>query len=156
MDAHELFIMLESGLCFYSKSQQQKMDCDLFGGFFTALNSVAQAMGVDEISSLILNHSLYTFSRVYNLLFVVRTDAGKRKDQIEKLLERVKRVFFRHFPPEQYWIKAVGGDLLGIRINNSDRVGSINIDDEKYQMLDTEYEELFADPLERMKMSLWS
>ncbi len=132
------------------------MDCDLFGGFFTALNSVAKAMGVDNISSLVIDQALYTFSKVFNLIFIIRTSAEAKQERIRKLLGKITQVFFKHFPPEQYWEKKSLAPGPNAVIKDNDLIGYIAFKPEKYQKLDADYAELFANPLDKMKTTLWS
>ncbi len=133
-----------------------KLECDLFAGFFTALNSVAKTMGVDSISSLVIDRTLYTFSKVFNLVFVIRTSTGARQEQVRKLLGKIKNIFFKHFPPEQYWEKKVLTPAPDMLDEQKDVIGYISFRQGKIQELDAEYEDLFADPLEKMKLSLWN
>ncbi len=147
--------MLDSGLCFYSKTPEVKMDSDLFGGFFIAIDSVAKAMGADNISSLVIDRALYTFSRVFNLLFVIRTNAGVKEDRVRKLLAKVKQVFFKHFPPEQYWEKPALPRVTDASIERDDMIGHIPYKQEKIQKLDAEYEEMLVSPLEKLKTAIW-
>ncbi len=126
------------------------------GGFFSALNSVATAMGVDALSSLVIDRSRYTFSKVFNLIFVIRTSAGAKEEKVKKLLGKVKQVFFKHFPPEQYWEKKALAPKLDTLIEKNDMIGYVAFKPEKYQKMDADYAELFPNPVERMKLTLWS
>ncbi len=156
MDFQELYILLDSGLCFYSKTRRLNEESDLLGGFFTAIDSFAKVMGVDNISSFVMGHSLYSFSRVYNLLFVIRTSAGIKREHLKRLLERVQQIFFKHFPPEQFWEKPIITRVQNNSKGNNDMIGQIIVQPEKFQNLNTDFEVLFDDPLEKLKASLWS
>ncbi len=131
------------------------MHCDLFGGFFTAINSVARSIGVESISSLVIDRTLYTFSKAHNLIFIIRTSTGGKQEQVRRLLNRVKQVFFKHFPPEQFWENNISLPAPDASNDNKDRIGHISYEHENIEELDADYREFFPDPLERMKALLW-
>ncbi len=122
------------------------MECDHFGSVLTAINTVAQAIGANDITSLVTNKTQYTITKTNQLLFVVQIDTGFKQVQITRLLETVKSIFFKHFPPEQYWGATKTTQPQSTLRENDDWIGHVPFSMDKYQMLDAEYEKLFAGP----------
>src|SRR5271157_5225483 len=70
---HDLWIMRENGIVLYQKCSGDVINGDLFGGFMSAINSVAALMSNSDIQSMI---------------------------KVDKKLVELSRLFFKQYTPD--------------------------------------------------------
>ncbi|OLS15592.1 MAG: hypothetical protein RBG13Loki_0776 [Promethearchaeota archaeon CR_4] len=101
-------------------------------------------MGADAIDSLALNQSLYTFSKANGMLFVLRTDKDATKGEIPRRLEKIKLIFFNHYPAEKYVENWFVSELAWKPVEKT-KYGQIVYNLDGYKALAAEYESFFSD-----------
>jgi hypothetical protein len=131
----DLWIMQEGGAVLFKHTQSEKIDPQLFGGFMSALNSMAATFSQDGLNNFELGELRFFVLKHKGLIFVANTKKKVKPKLVEKDIQNNITKFIKKYPEEviQNW----NGDLAF------------------FNSFKAEIEDTFETPLEKLKQSLW-
>jgi|SRR5271157_85292 len=97
---HDLWIMRENGIVLYQKCSGDVINGDLFGGFMSAINSVAALMSNSDIQSMIMGNKKLSMIKRHGILFIAFHDKRDRESKVDKKLVELSRLFFKQYTPD--------------------------------------------------------
>lgn len=97
----DIWILKEdSGIVVFHRVFDDKLDVQLFGGLMSALNSFAEQLSKEGISSFELSNKRFTLMKKKGFLFVASSDKDEREKRVKNELQRISEKFFDSYPPE--------------------------------------------------------
>lgn len=97
----DIWILKEdSGIVVFHRVYDDKLDVQLFGGLMSALNSFAEQLSKEGISSFELSNKRFTLMKKKGFLFVASSDKDEREKHVKKELQRISEKFFDLYPLE--------------------------------------------------------
>lgn len=90
----------ESGIVVFHRVFDEELDVQLFGGLMSALNSFAEQLSKEGISSFELSNKRFTLLKREGLLFVASSDNDEKIKRVQRELKRISDKFFEIYPPE--------------------------------------------------------
>ncbi|MBD3230202.1 MAG: hypothetical protein GF329_18635 [Candidatus Lokiarchaeota archaeon] len=94
----EIWIINPSGVTIFNLSEGEKVDPQLIGGFFSAINSFIQQLGEKNLKTLILGRSKMTILQGFKkLLFIARSKKDAKNKKILKMLNFVEEEFKKKY-----------------------------------------------------------
>lgn len=107
----EIWIINDFGVCLFNYALEKKMEPELFGPVFTALNQFGQKAVKNSLREISMgsNYLLSLDMPDYNLKLVGRTSHTQNRKIIEKMLNEIADEFRKSFSLEQ--IKKFKGQI---------------------------------------------
>jgi hypothetical protein len=105
----EFWVMLEGGSVLYRHTHSDIVDPQLFGGFMSAINSIAATFTKDGLNNFELGNLQFFVLKRDGLIFVANTKKNVKPQKVEKEIQNNINKFVSKYPPEllQTW----NGDL---------------------------------------------
>ena len=95
-----VWIMKTDGIVLFHKGTEEKINCDLFAGFISAINVLASQMDERGLSEIEFGYQRLTISKVHDVLFIMLHDKQIKQKKIEVRLSQIAAVFFGLYPPQ--------------------------------------------------------
>lgn len=131
----DLWIMQDGGAVLFKHTQSDRVDSQLFGGFMSAINSIAATFSKEGLNNFELGDLRFYLMRQDGLLFVANTNKNVKPQKVEKDIKENITKFVKKYPREvlHNW----NGDLTF------------------FNDFKNEIEETLEDPLTKLKSTLW-
>lgn len=100
MEIHSLYILKESGVCFYSRNfsdEDHKIKVDLITPFFSAILSFSENVVSKRLEVLEMSGLRFVFRKERGFVFVVLADDDANLLFIRSRLDKITQAFFRTF-----------------------------------------------------------
>ncbi|TFF96188.1 MAG: hypothetical protein EU547_06720 [Promethearchaeota archaeon] len=94
----EVWIVNPSGVTMFNLSEGEKIDPQLIGGFFTAIQQFVESLGEKNLKTIILGDSKITVYQGFkNLLFIARSKKNVKDKKLISYIEFVEEQFKLEF-----------------------------------------------------------
>jgi hypothetical protein len=94
----EIWIVNRSGITMFNLSEGDKIDPQLIGGFFTAIQQFVESLGEKNLKTIILGDSKITVYQGFNeLLFITRSKKDAKDKKLISYIEFVEEQFKSEF-----------------------------------------------------------
>ena len=93
----ELWILTDAGTVLFSRVFNELKNKELFGGFITALNYMAEELDEGGLSNFESKKAKFTILKRENVLFVTNSPKKVKDKKIIKALESVASLFFTEY-----------------------------------------------------------
>ncbi len=135
-DIDEIWIINQYGITLFNISKEETIDSLLLGGFFSAIKTMLEEMGEEQLKSIILGSSKMLIYNARNgITFISRSKKSIKDKKIEEHIKSVEKEFF-----EEY------GDILD-RWNGDTKI---------FDRFEVKIEDIFKDtPEKRVEKALW-
>jgi hypothetical protein len=94
----DIWILTENGIVIYHRVFDEKVDEQLFGGLMAALNSFAEELVNEGLSSFELQNKRFTLLKKNNLLFVANSSKKAKVKKVMEELQIIAQKFFNLYP----------------------------------------------------------
>ena len=131
----DLWILLENGMVIYNHTFETSMDPQLFGGFMSAIQTVAMQLGGDGLSTLELASRTFYFAKSGQLLFIATVDRNIKPKRAQEELRSIVHQFFALY--------------------SDDRITNWRGNLSEFDVFKHQIEQSFEDPVTKMKDTLW-
>jgi hypothetical protein len=107
MDAQikDFYIMFKTGLTIFEHVQNQNIDGQLFGGFISAINTLATQFDKQGLSSFVTGKRFFLMHKTTDLIFIAAFEPTVKSKDAQKALLDIVEQFTRMFPPSffEHW-----------------------------------------------------
>ena len=96
----DLWILKDEGVVIFKRVFEERVDSQLFGGFFSALNDFADNLDKGGINNFELSDKKFFILKQSNLIFIVNADKKVKGKDAQGELDKIVKKFFDSYPPE--------------------------------------------------------
>ncbi|MHA1891265.1 MAG: hypothetical protein ACTSYS_09770 [Promethearchaeota archaeon] len=100
----DIYIISEDGRVMFRRVYDEKVDAQLFGGFMSALNTLATQFNEDGLSEFNLGKNKYLVIKRNDIFFIANYNNKMNIKKAKQELENVIKIFF-----ENYLVDLVAG-----------------------------------------------
>ena len=93
----DFWILSKSGLTLFHRVLNEKMDDQLFGGIFYAVELFGKKLATGGLKSFEMNSKKFTLFKKNNLLFIASSSKEVKEDKVNAELEKISSAFFKEY-----------------------------------------------------------
>jgi hypothetical protein len=96
----DIWVLKDEGVVIFKRVFEERVDAQLFGGFFSALNAFAANLDKGGINNFELSDKKFFIVKQNNLIFIVNSDKKVKAKDAQTELDKIIKRFFDCYPPE--------------------------------------------------------
>ena len=98
----DIWIVNNGGSVLFQRLFDSRVNADLLGGFFSALNSFALQFDKNGLTGIEMNNKRFVIAKHKDVLFVSNCEKVVLDKDAQKELLRIVDLFLKEYPPEVY------------------------------------------------------